>query len=121
MAGEDLGMMSKLNLDRVRDNVRQAETEDLLDRITVYRAGMEDEALEIIDAELRRREISEDVVRRHGQRHADVIRDEAGLAQKCSFCRRPALASGWGWQRLFGAIPVFPRFLYYCDQHCPLG
>jgi hypothetical protein len=114
-------MLPRLNLDRIRENVQQAETEDLLDRITVYRAGMENEALEIIDAELRHRDVGEDRIRRHAQRHADVICDDAGLAQKCSFCRRPALASGWGWQRLFGAIPVFPRYLYYCDQHCPLA
>lgn len=114
-------MLPRLNLDRVRENVREAETEDLLDRITVYRTGMENEALEIIDAELRRRDVTDETIRRHAQRHADVIRDEAGLAQKCSFCRRPALASSWGWQRLFGAIPLFPRYLYYCDRHCPLA
>jgi hypothetical protein len=112
-------MLPRFNLDRVRENVRAAETEDLLDRVTVYRAGMEEEALEIIDAELRRRDVTENMIRRHAQRHADVISDEPGVAQKCSFCRRPALASGWGWQRLFGKIPVFPRYLYYCDQHCP--
>jgi hypothetical protein len=29
-----------LNLDKVRENVRRADTEDLLDRATVYRQGM---------------------------------------------------------------------------------
>ena len=36
---------------RVESNVRQATTEDLLDRITVFAAGMEGDALEIIEAE----------------------------------------------------------------------
>ena len=55
--------MLPLHLERVRDNARKAETEDLLDRITVYRAGMEDAALEIIDEELRHREISGEDIR----------------------------------------------------------
>lgn len=48
--------------DRVRANARQAPTEDLLERVTVYRSGMEPEAVEIIEAELRRRGIC---ARRH--------------------------------------------------------
>ena len=35
-----------LNLDRVQANVRKADLEDLLDRATVYRNGMEPAALE---------------------------------------------------------------------------
>ena len=112
-------MLPPLNLDRVRDNVRKAETEDLLDRITLYRPGMEDAALEIIEAELRRREISSETIRQHAERHAHVLRGEHGAARACSACRRPAIAGAWGWQRLWGAIPVFPRFHYYCARHLP--
>ena len=46
------------NLDRVRANVQAASTEDLLDRATVYREGMEPEALDLIEAELRRRGVT---------------------------------------------------------------
>ena len=46
------------DLERVKANVRQATTEDLLDRVTVYRAGMEDTALEVIEDELRARKLS---------------------------------------------------------------
>src|SRR5258708_7816623 len=49
----------ELNLDRVRENVRQADTEDLLDRATVYRDGMEPEAILLIEAELRARGVTE--------------------------------------------------------------
>src|SRR3954453_4314818 len=44
-----------LDLDRVRQNVLRATDEDLLDRATVYRRGMEAAALDIIDAELAER------------------------------------------------------------------
>jgi hypothetical protein len=111
--------MLPLHLERVRDNARQAETEDLLDRITVYRAGMEDAALEIIDEELRRREISGEDIRRHEQKRAEVIRDSTGVARGCSYCRRPAVVTGWGWHRLLGVLPVFPRFRCYCEHHLP--
>ena len=40
--------MMELDLERVRANAQQASTEDLLDRATVFRDGMEPEALEII-------------------------------------------------------------------------
>ncbi len=36
-------------------NVRQATDEDLLNRVTVYRAGMEPEALVVIEEELAQR------------------------------------------------------------------
>ena len=39
----------RLDLDRVRANVRAAGTEDLMDRSTVWRDGMEPEALDIIE------------------------------------------------------------------------
>ena len=38
--------------ERVRKNAREATTEDLLNRVTVYRGDMEPEALKIIEAEL---------------------------------------------------------------------
>ena len=43
--------MLPFNPERVWQNAREASTEDLLDRVTVYRAGMEPEALEIIEEE----------------------------------------------------------------------
>ena len=38
---QDESAVMELNLERVRRNVEQASTEDLLDRATVYRAAME--------------------------------------------------------------------------------
>ena len=50
--------MLPFDLDRVRKNVEEATTIDLLERATVFREGMELEALELIETELRRRGIS---------------------------------------------------------------
>lgn len=104
--------------DRVRANARQAPTEDLLDRVTVYRPGMEPEAVEIIEAELRRRGIEQDAIDAYWADHgAGLLKDATGTARQCSFCTRPAVWSGLGWQRLWGKIPLFPRRLYYCEEH----
>ena len=43
--------------ERVTRNVQEAASEDLLDRMTVYRDGMKPEAIHIIAEELKRRGI----------------------------------------------------------------
>ena len=64
----------KLDLDRVRENVRKTSTEDLLDRVTVYRAEMESAALEIINAELEARGVSSAQVDAHAaMREQDAL------------------------------------------------
>jgi hypothetical protein len=114
--------------ERVLINVRKATTEDLLDRVTVYRAGMEDEAIEIIEGELHDRGVYRDAIREHAaRRERDVIVLADGTAAMCSFCRRPAVADGWGWHWLSvmiwgkrrSIVPLFPRFFHYCDLHLP--
>lgn len=109
----------ELNLDRVRKNVRSATTEDLLDRVTVYRAGMEPEALEIIEAELAARGIDADAVTAHAQRRSEAVLLPDGTAMKCSFCHRPALLRAWGWHWCWGKVPIFPRIFSYCEVHAP--
>jgi len=107
----------RFNAERVRRNVREATTEDLLDRVTTYREGMEPEALEIIDAELRARGIARDAIKGHAEQQSQQTIDRAdGIPATCSFCPRPASQSGWGWHRLWGLLPVFPRFLSYCPN-----
>jgi hypothetical protein len=110
----------QLDLKRVRDNARQATSEDLLDRLTVYAAEMEPAALEIIEEELRGRGIGTEQIRSHAEeREREVLRREDGSCRRCSFCERPAIAEGLGWHRLWGRIPVFLRYLYYCAEHKP--
>ncbi len=114
-------MTLELNLERVKANVKKADTEDLLDRATVYRNGMEPEALEIIEAELRSRGVGEAEIAAHEQRRAGTVYATDGLAVKCVRCARPAVAQQWRWHRLWGVLPLFPRLLGYCDEHLPVS
>jgi hypothetical protein len=113
-------MRLDFDIERVRANARAAATEDLLDRVTVYRAGMEPAALDVIEAELRSRGVSLDQIDDHAaRRDQEVLLLEDGTAARCSFCRNPAVAAGWGFHRLWRRIPLFPRYLYYCQEHRP--
>jgi hypothetical protein len=109
----------RLDLDRVRVNVQGATTEDLLDRATVYRAGMEPEALALIDEELKARGIGEADLAEHARQRQQAVIAADGLPLKCQKCPRPAVTYRWGWHRLWGLIPVFPRRLAYCAEHAP--
>ena len=110
----------EFNIDRVRKNVAAAETPDLLDRATVYRTALEPEALPIILDELRTRGVTaEGVVAYEAARWADVLDATIRAARPCSFCRRPAVATGWVWHRMFGILPVFPRPILWCADHLP--
>ena len=105
---------------RIRGNIQQATTEDLLDRVTAYRAGMTAEAVEMIEAELQDRGVGAEQLAAHAaQCHDEVIFLPDGIAAKCSFCNRPAVACGWSMHRLWGLLPVFPRRYYYCKAHPP--
>jgi hypothetical protein len=113
-------MLMLFDLERVKANVRTATTEDLLDRVTVYRAGMEESALDVIEDELRTRNIRSGDIQAHAERRrleTQILPD--GTAVPCSFCHRPAVAEGWGWHRLWGLLPLFPRFYHYCSEHRP--
>jgi hypothetical protein len=113
-------MFMLFDLERVRANVRKATTEDLLDRVTVYRAGMEESALEVIEDELRARNVRGADIQAHAERRrqeTQMLPD--GTAVPCSFCHRPAVAEGWGWHRIWGLLPLFPRFYHYCSEHRP--
>src|SRR5438105_4004249 len=105
---------------RLKANVAQASDEDLLDRLTVYKEGMEPAALECIEAELRQRGVStaEIVAHEDRRRQAGVLM-EAGLPVQCSVCTRPAVGTCRGWHRLWGRVPLFPRTFPYCSEHMP--
>jgi hypothetical protein len=108
------------DIERVKQNARRATTEDLLDRVTVYRPGMEAQALEVIEAELRERGVSAQQIDDHERQRRQETRPlPDGTVAKCSFCSRPAVAEGWGWHRMWGILPLFPRFYQYCSVHRP--
>ncbi len=110
----------QFDAERVRANVRQATTEDLLDRATAYAEGMEPEALDIIETELRRRGVTWADQKAHAERYERQRRlAGAGPARRCRFCPRPAVGRAWGWHRLWGVLPAFPRPYWYCEAHAP--
>jgi hypothetical protein len=111
-------MSLKLDIDRVRANVQAASTDDLKDRATFYRAGMEPEALDIIEAELRRRGVGPEELEKWGPQPDEAylwLHD--GTVAPCSYCTRPAVETGWSWHRIWGWLPLFPRIFRYCRQH----
>jgi len=113
-------MMTPIEIERLQKNVRESTTQDLLDRVTVYRDGMEPVALRVIEGELRGRGVSWDDIEKHGSGAREVtLMDNQGIALKCSFCPAPAVAEGWGWHWMWGRIPVFPRWFRYCKGHEP--
>jgi hypothetical protein len=108
----------ELNLKRVAEFIRKAETEELLDRVTVYREGMEPAALDLMEMELDRRGVSRDDIADHDEkRRESAIILVDGTALRCSFCNRPAIVRARGWHRLFGRVPVFPRVFARCELH----
>jgi hypothetical protein len=110
----------RFNRDKVLANARRSDTEDLLHRVTVFRPGMEPEAIEIIEAELASRGVTpEEIIAHHrGLRH-QVLLDPAGVAYRCRRCPRPATESEVSWHRLLGLVPLFRQTYYYCDKHWP--
>jgi hypothetical protein len=104
--------------DRLRLNARQTTTEELLDRVTVYRDSLESRAVEIIEAELRDRGVGPQEIEAHQtKRGTGLLRDAEGLVISCSFCTRPAVVQARAWHRLWGLLPVFPRWFNYCELH----
>jgi hypothetical protein len=112
--------MMPFDADQVEKNARAAATPDLLDRVTVYREGMEPDALLIIEAELRQRGVSTAEVHAHAEEAwGEVLVDAKGIALRCSFCPAPAVSAHWGWHCAWGLVPVFPRSFRYCRVHEP--
>jgi len=107
-----------LNLKKVAVYIRKAETETLLDRVTVFRTEMEPAALDLMKGELSRRGVSEGMIAEYGElKGRDVVLDSAGEARRCHFCDRPAVQRGRGWFKLWRKIPLFPRMFYRCEVH----
>jgi hypothetical protein len=114
--------VTKLDLNKVTKFAQSAETEDLLDRVTVYRDQTEPAALEVFEAELTRRGFDDEAILAHAtNRNASSVVDSSGMAVRCSYCDRPAVERGWGWHRLWGRFPVVPRIVARCEVHKTAG
>jgi hypothetical protein len=108
----------KFDLKRVATYIHRADTEELLDRVTVYREGMEPAALDLMEMELDRRGVTRDDIADHDRiRRETAILLPDGTALRCSFCNRPAVVHGRSWHKLFGRIPLFPRVFASCAVH----
>jgi hypothetical protein len=125
-------------LREIAQYVRTAPTEELLDRVTIYREGMEPAALDHMEGELDRRGVTRAQIADHdAKQRATAIMLPDGTAKRCCRCNRPAVrdARGWHWMKvgipfigmLIGrgsvplgfSIPVFPRLHAYCEVHDP--
>jgi hypothetical protein len=105
---------------KVLANIRNANTDDLLDRITAYRQGIEAEAIEMIERELDVRGVTPAEISGRLEKYLhECVYLPDGTAAMCSFCRKPAVIQGWGWHKLWQKIPVLPRRFRYCDEHDP--
>lgn len=112
--------MMRFDLRKVASYIREAESEDLLDRVTIYREGMEPVALDLMEMELDRRGVTREQIAEHDlHRRESAIMLDDGTALRCSFCDRPAIVRGRGWHRLFGRVPIFPRIYARCERHAP--
>jgi len=114
-----------IDLKPVAEFIRKADTEDLLDRVTVYRESMEPAAVDLMENELWRRGITPEQMANHAANRAGVVRRTDGSAVRCThrdrsrgfFCDRPAMSVRWHWYRIWGKVPAFPWPLPRCREH----
>jgi hypothetical protein len=104
---------------KVLVNARAADTDELLDQVTAYRAGMEPDAIVLFEMELHRRGVTAEQIALHARQYENCLRAPNGSALICSWCRRPAVGVAWDWHRLWDKIPVFPRRFRFCSEHGP--
>jgi hypothetical protein len=108
----------EFNLKRVAEYIRGAETVELLDRVTVYREGMEPAALDLMEGELDRRGITREEIAAHdADRRRTAIMLPDGTAMRCRFCNNPAVVRAWRFHRVLGIVPVFPMWFAFCAFH----
>ena len=104
--------------EKVAANIRKADTEDLLDRVTAYRPGMEPAAVVLMEAELLRRGVTAAGIAAHREANErEWLFDADGTARMCSRCHQPAVREVMGWHKVFGVVPLFRRQFRFCKTH----
>src|SRR5262245_9599494 len=104
-----------MDLARIREDAQRTSTENLLDRVTVYRAEMEAAAVEIFESELNARSVSSAEIESHAaMRERDgFLRHDDRSVVRCNYCPRPATEHKWKWHRLWGwFLPMIPRYTH---------
>ncbi len=100
--------------------VRRADTADLLDRVTAFRAGMEPAAVLLIEQELHHRGVTAAAIATLAEQYRrDCLFDTSGTARRCCRCRRPAVVRTRTWHRLFQLLPLYPEQRDFCAEHRP--
>ena len=109
----------RFDIRRVAEFVHSAESEELLDRVTVFRDGMEPAALDLMEGELDRRGVTRaEIAEFETTRRATALTNADGTVVRCTLCYRPATTRVRGWIKIFAKrIPVIPWRLPYCDFH----
>lgn len=110
----------RLDLKTIAARMRAAETELLMDRVTVFRDEMEPAAVDLIEGELARRGVTDQQLTEHFQfRQENLLIRPDGSVVRCNFCERPAVVQAQGWYRVLRFVPVYPRLFAYCVVHEP--
>lgn len=108
----------RLDLKTIAARMRKAETEQLMDRVTVFREEMEPAAVDLIEGELSRRGVTEQQLSDHTQQREEyLIRRPDGSVVRCNFCERPAVVQARGWYRILRFVPLYPRLFSCCGVH----
>lgn len=91
---------------------------ELLDRVTVLRDMMDDDAIELLHAELASRGIGPDEIGAHlRDMKLKVVQHADGKPATCHQCGRAAVVSRVEWHRVWGMLPLFQRMRYWCEEH----
>ena len=104
--------------DRRLARIRGFSDEELLDRVTVLKEQMDDDALELMHAELAERGLGPDEIGAHlCDMRPKVILHPDGTPATCYECSRAAVVAGKSWHLLWGVLPLFRRTMYWCEEH----
>ena len=106
------------DLHSVAEHIRSAKTEELLDRVTVYREDMEPAAVDLMENELARRGLTSERIAEHERaRRESALVEADGFVKRCAFCDRPAVTRAWTWHRPHARPRLFPQRLNFCEVH----
>ena len=111
-------------MDTIHEQVRKfaalAETNDLIERVTIQRDDLDPEALTIIMQELLSRNISAETVSEYEKSRDKFLYDSQGKPRLCNICGRPAISSIKSWLKFLRIVPIMPITEYCCEAHTEL-
>src|SRR6516164_4582801 len=101
-------MPGPFRADRRLARIRGFSDEELLDRVTILKEQMDDDALELMHTELTERGIGPDDIGAHlRDLRPKVIMHPDDTPATCFECGRAAVVQARAWHRLWGVLPLF--------------